>query len=79
MKRFIVQRREIWVQNVEVELPDNMASVENAIDVVSAGSGTEVDDTLEYSDTTNPDYWTVDGPTIELSREEPIADIGVIL
>lgn len=54
--RFLVLVREVHIQQVEVEA----SSEEEAITQVHKGEGTYLDDTLEYSHTLNPEYWTTE-------------------
>lgn len=56
MSKYIVVKREVWTQMVEVEAESDL----EAIQEVSNGKGTEIDDTLEYSHTMPVDSWTVD-------------------
>jgi hypothetical protein len=56
MPRFIVEKREVWTQMVEVVAKD----AEEAKLLVSRGQGRMLDETLEYSHDLATDYWTVD-------------------
>jgi hypothetical protein len=54
--RFIVTTREVWTQGISVEA--NTAA--EAIDIVRDGGGELVDDLFEYSNTSDPETWTVE-------------------
>lgn len=55
-KRYIVSRREVHIQMVSVEAE----SKEEAIEKVAEGEGEMMDNTLEYSHSLDPEYWTVE-------------------
>lgn len=77
MVEIIVKRREIWTQDVKVYLPKSSATIDEAIDIVEDDGGTEVYNTQRYSDTCGSQYWTVAGPTPELTRENPLHSLDV--
>ena len=56
MGKYIVEKREVWTQMVEVEAESDL----EAIKAVSNGHGTEIDNTLEYSHDMPVDSWTTD-------------------
>jgi hypothetical protein len=56
MPRFIVEKREVWTQMVEVDAPD----AETAKQLVDHGDGMILDNTLEYSHDMATEYWTVE-------------------
>lgn len=56
MPKFIVEKREVWTQMVEVEAKD----AEEAKFLVSRGGGLMLDETLEYSHDLATDNWTVE-------------------
>lgn len=53
---YIVSKREVWVQMVEVDA----TSKEEALRLVENGGGLMLDDTLEYSHDLSTDLWTVE-------------------
>lgn len=56
MPRFIVEKREVWTQMVEIEAKDE----EEAKLLVSRGHGHILDETLEYSHDLATDLWNVE-------------------
>ena len=57
MPRWIVTIREVHTQMVQV---DNAADADAAKDIVRDGGGTYLEDTLEYSHTLDPEFWTAE-------------------
>ena len=55
-RTYIVEKREVWVQMVEIEARDE----EEAKLRVSRGEGLVIDETLEYSHDLATDSWTVE-------------------
>lgn len=62
MPRFLVDKREVWAQMVEIEAKD----AEEAKLLVSRGEGRMLEETLEYSHDLPTDHWTA-----EPGSEEP--------
>jgi electron transfer flavoprotein alpha subunit len=56
MPKFLVNKREVWTQMVEVDAKD----AEEAKFLVSRGRGLMLDNTLEYSHDLPTDCWTVE-------------------
>lgn len=56
MKRYLVIKREVWVQSVSVEAE----SEQDAIQKVRRGNGDVVNDTLEYSHDMSENNWTAE-------------------
>ena len=56
MSKYIVVKREVWTQMVEVEAKSDLEAIEE----VSKGKGTNINNTMEYSHTMPVDTWTVD-------------------
>lgn len=56
MPKFVVNVREVWIQQVAVEAKDKG----EAIALVLEGEGDYLDNQLEYSDTRDESEWTVD-------------------
>lgn len=56
MKKFIVERREVWVQDIEVEAENER----DAIDLVESNDFEPVNEgNFEYSHVMDSDTWTV--------------------
>jgi len=56
MPKYIVEKREVWTQMVEIEAKD----AEEAKLLVSRGQGLMLDDTMEYSHDLATDLWTTE-------------------
>ena len=56
MPKYIVEKREVWTQMVEIEAKD----AEEAKLLVSRGRGLMLDETLEYSHDLATDLWTTE-------------------
>ena len=56
MPRFIVEKREIWIQMVEIEAPD----MEEVKFLVSSGGGRRLDKPLKYDHDLSEEFWTVE-------------------
>jgi len=56
MPKYIVEKREVWTQMVEIEAKD----AEEAKLLVSHGRGLMLDETLEYSHDLATDLWTTE-------------------
>jgi len=56
MAKYIVVKREVWTQMVEVEAESELEAIQS----VERGEGEDISDTLEYSHTMPVDSWTVE-------------------
>jgi len=65
LKKFMVEVREVHVQQVVIEAKDYA----DAIKRIQDGEGYYVNDSLEYSHTLDPDTWRIIGPGDKYSRD----------
>jgi hypothetical protein len=55
MKRFLVEKREVWTQLVAVDAENE----KEAIEIASNGGGVDVDNSMEYSQDLGTETWTI--------------------
>jgi hypothetical protein len=56
VKRYVVTRREVWAQGVQIEAEDK----EDAIRRVAEGEGDDIESLFEYSHTLDRDTWDIE-------------------